>query len=380
MVLLTFAVITIRDVEENMARKIAALLLLVAYGSCMEMRETVERMVMVRTTGSDLQPAATGYIYKKNNDGHSSVVKMGESEIMEQLSKLYEKPEAYSAAAPAAAGSFHTKEEDENKAASAASETYIKPVVEKDEHADGIADDDYDKIFSGYGSGYDDYKKGFADYLHGLKHYDNGHGHEHGGGKDYGSKGHHEYGDKGFKGFKIIHHYGKGDAGDYHTEKYGSFAISKEGGHKKVYDEADDYGKHYAEGHGYKGADHGNKGSHSKGEEVDGYHKVYDKNEFKKDHDFYDGEGHKGGYHKHGDGHAYHGSDAGKFEKGGSHDSGQHKGEFGKGGFVEKKSGDEHGAEHSAEEGGESSGHGHREFGIEEGKHGGKGYVYEIKH
>lgn len=348
----------------------------------MEMRETVERMVMVRTTGSDLQPAATGYIYKKESDGPESVVKMGESEVMEKLSKLYEKPQAYKAPVPAAKGPFHN-EEDVSKAASYASEAYVIPVVDKtddkgEEHIEGIANEDYEKIFEGYGPDSGDYK-GFSDYFHGLGHFDHGL-YEHGEGNDYGSKGQKEHGEKGYKGYAKSHKYGNGDAGDYHTEKYESFSVSGEGGHKKHYDEALERGKDYEQGHGYKAGDHGHKASHSKGEEGEGYHKVFDKDEFKKDHDFYDGEKHERDFQKYGNGHTDHGSDAGGYKKGGSHESGHDASGFGKGGFIEKESRDEHDTSHSGEKGGESSHYHHGDIGAKGGYHAGKRYGYEVNH
>ncbi|KAF9791394.1 hypothetical protein SFRURICE_014106 [Spodoptera frugiperda] len=382
---LTFVVIIITDfIAESMARKIATLLLLFAYGSCMEMRETVERMVMVRTTGSDLQPAATGYIYKKESDGPASVVKMGESEVIEHFSKLYTKPEAYKAPIPAAAGPFYAKEEDESKAASDATED-IKPVEENvDEHdddIDGIAAENYDKIFEDYAKKYGSgYKNDFSDYLHGLGHFDHGIYHGYGGGKDYGLKGYHGYGEKGHEGFGKEHHFEKGDAGNYHSEEHDGFAVSKEGGIKKHHDEADAHGKHYAHGHGYKGGDHGHKAGHSKGEAVDGYHKVFDKDEFKKDHDFYDADGLKGEHHKYADGHAGHGSEAGGYKKGGSHVSGHDEKGYGKGGYVDKESGDDHSAEHSSEGAGESHKHHGAHFAAKGAQHGGKSYGFEVKH
>ncbi|XP_053615517.1 hornerin-like [Plodia interpunctella] len=363
-----------------MMARLGVVLAVVACASCMEMRETVERMVMVRTTGSDLQPAATGYIYKKEDDGPESVIKMEEDDVLEHLSQYYKQPEAFAAPIPVAAGPFYAKE-DGDRAASHSKE-YVIPVVEKteesDDHVDGIADNDYDKIFKGYGFG--KYNEDFADYLRDLGYFKDGLYHETGDGKEHGSEGHHDHGDKGYKGYASKHHYDKGGAGDYHTEKYESFSVSRQSGHKKDYDGADASGKHFEKGSGYKGGDHGHKSSHSKGEAVDGFHNIYNKDEFKKDHDFYDGEKNEGGFHKHSDGHLHHGSDAGGFHKGGSHESGSNEGGFGKGGFVEKESGDEHGAKHSKEEGDESSGHHYGEFAARGGQFGGKGYGYEVKH
>ncbi|XP_068619734.1 sarcoplasmic reticulum histidine-rich calcium-binding protein-like [Battus philenor] len=360
-----------------MARRVVYLLILTV-ASCMEMRETVERMVMVRTTGSDLQPAATGYIYKKQSDGLASVTKMDESEILEQLSKFYDQPKVY--AAPDKDASGKSAEADESKAASNSKEAYVIPVEEKqeekDDHIDGIADDDYAKHYDGY----DDYKKKFADYLHGLGHFKDGIYHEHGGGESYGSDGHHEYGGKGYKGFGAKHHYAKGEDDDYNKKGYEGFYGSDEGGHKKEYDEADKYGEHYEKGHGEKGGDHGHKEEHSKGEKVEGFHKVYDKDEFKKDHDFYEGDAHKGDFHKYDKGHKYHESDKGEHKKGDSHDSAHHEAGYGKEGHNEKKSGDGHGAGFSVEKGGKSGYHGHEDFGAKGGAFKGKEYGYEIKH
>lgn len=360
--------------------RLGALLVALAHASCMEMRETVERMVMVRTTGSDLQPAATGYIYKKDGDGPEIKIKMEADEVMEHLSKYYKQPEAFAAPIPAADGPFYAKE-DENKAASYTKE-HVIPVEEKtdehDDHIDGIANEDYDKIFEGYGFG--KYNDDFADYLRDLGYFKHGLYHEKNEGKEHGYRGHHDYGDKGYKGYADGHKYDKGGTGDYHTEKYASYSVSRKGGHKKSYDGADAHGKHYAKGDGYKGVDHGHKASHNKGEEVDGFRNVYNKDEFKKDNDFYDGEKQEGGFHKYGDGHSHGRSDAGGHEKGGAHESKHDEGSSGKSGVVKEGSGEEHGHAHSKEEGGESSHHHEGGIGAKGGKFGGKSYGYEVKH
>ncbi|CAH0402407.1 unnamed protein product [Chilo suppressalis] len=367
-----------------MARKIAALLL-VGVASCMEMRETVERMVMVRTTGSDLQPAATGYIYKKDSDGPASVIKMGESEVMEHLSKLYEQPEAFAAPIPVAAGPFYAKEEDGIKAASGKAE-HVIPVVEKPDeehdHIDGIADEDYQKMFKEYAAEFGKYNDDYADYLHGLGYFDHDifHGYGGGGGEKVGSKGYKDDGDKGYKGYADKHHYGKGGAGDYHTEKYERYSISEEKGHKKSYGDADAYGKHFDQGKGSKGDDHGHKKLYRKGEEIDGYHKVFDKDEYKKDHDVFDGEDVKGGFGEHADGHTDHGSNHGKFSSGDAHESDHNESDFGKSGLHKQYAGNDNGAERSSEEGGESSHHQEGGFGAKDGKYNSKSYGYEIKH
>ncbi|CAG4959382.1 unnamed protein product [Colias eurytheme] len=271
-----------------MPRRIV-LLLIIAHGSCMEMRETVERTVMVRRTGSDLQPAATGYIYKKGSDGEAVVTKMGETEVMEQLSKLYEQPKSFAAPIPISSPFA----EDNTKAALKAKD-HVIPVKENSEDAvDGIADDDYRKLFDEYASTFDDYLKS----LGGFKSGENDDF-----GKQYGYDVHHDYNPK--KDYS----YGKQGAGDYDNKKFESYYLSKK--HDKPYD-SDVYGKLYKhqeynhdnndKGFGsYKGhKDEGNTFQYKKVDEKD-YNKdaIKDSYKYSDEPKYY---GHAGS----GDGHAY---------------------------------------------------------------------------
>lgn len=343
----------------------------------MEMKETVERMVMVRTTGSDLQPAATGYIYKKENDGAASVIKMGESEVMEHLSKVYEQPKSFAAPIPVAAGPFYGKE-DEDKAASFSSESKLIPVVEvQDDQIDGIADEN---IFGEYASDFGNYNSDFDDYLKSLGYFEDGIYREHGDGKEYGAQQRKENGGKEHKGYGTKHNFENGGAGDYHSEKYETYHASGESGGQKDYDDARSLGKYYADGHGYKGDDHGYQAGKNQGEAVNGFHKLFDKNEYKKDNDFYNGEALKGGFHKFTGGLASYGSDAGKFTKGGLHDSGHDEAHFGKDDFHDKHADDEYNSGHTAQNGGESFQHFHGDFAATGEKPNDKSYGYEIKH
>lgn len=381
MLVLTFVVIIILDINgDSMARNVAALLLLLAYGSCMEMRETVERMVMVRTTGSDLQPAATGYIYKKESDGPASVIKMGESEVIEHFSKLHDKPEAYKAPIPAAAGPFYAEEKDEDKAASETTEEEVKPVIEKtDEHddrIDGIAVEDYDKIFEEYAKRYGSgYKSDFADYLHGVGHFDHGVHHDFGPGNAYDTGSYQDYGAKGDKNLGTKNFYEKGEAGDYNTEKHEGYSVSKERGHKGQYDEADDEGKHYNEG--FKGDRHGLAG-HTAADAADGYHKLYNQDQFKKDHDFFNGDSFKDGRSKYAGGHANYGSGARGY-KAGVHKSRYHDSGFGKGETIDKDSTNQQDEQRSAEDSAETQ-QDKGNFGIASNAYAGKGYGIKTKH
>ncbi|CAH2095748.1 unnamed protein product [Euphydryas editha] len=346
-----------------MLRHLTLILVVSACGSCMEMQETVERMVMVRTSGSDLQPAATGYIYKKKNDGKESVIEMGESEVMEHLAKLYEQPKAFAAPIPITNGrSLLTKEEDKNESESPSEERVI-PVKEKQEnHIDGIVDEDYKKIFDDYLKKYDDHNA-YDDYVRSLKHF--------GDGLYDGFKGDDKHDDGGYEEYKKRHNYGNGNSGDYHKAKYESYVFSDKS-HKEGHDGANDYKKLY--GHVDQDEGYGKK-SHEK-DDVLGFHKVFDKDDQQgKDHKIYDGD-EKFGFHKFTDGHKYHGADDG-YEKDGSYES-RHHAFFGKRDHHDDGSG-ESDENHSAEEK-DTSSEKHDDYGHTSGQPAGQSYGFEIKH
>lgn len=385
-----------------MARCIAYLLLLTV-ASCMEMKETVERMVMVRTTGMDQQPAATGFIYKRDSDGPAKVLKMGESEIMQHLKKLpasastYDKLTSFPAPLPAN-GPFHTKEQDENKAASESDQAYIIPIIEKpeDDHKiPGIAEDDYEKFLGEYASDFSDYKgfgysddpgfykSDFDDYLHrlGRHHLPLHHDHNnYGGGSDFDSEGNSAHGDKGFAGYASKHHYGKGGAGDYHNENHESFAVSKGGALDKGFSGDGVFGDAFTKSHGITDNNHGYKSGHSKAEETDGYHNIFEKDEFKKDHGFYDGEGNEGGFGVFANGEKGGGSASGGFAEGGAGDAGFQEAGFGKGGFHDHGVDEQQGSDHNAVDASDSTHHHNADFATKLENYGGKGFGYHIKH
>lgn len=65
----------------------------------------------------------------------------------------------------------------------------------------------------------------------------------------------------------------------------------------------------------------GEKKHHKKGSKTTGYHNVYHKDEYKKDHKFYDESDHSGHFAKHGEKEKKHSADSGYEKKGGFHDS-----------------------------------------------------------
>lgn len=419
MLVLTLAgvIIIVDIIVESMALKVAALLLLFGYCSCMEMRETVERTVMVRTTGSDLQPAATGYIYKKESDGPVSVTKMGESEVIEQFSKLYDTPESYKEYIVKDTP-LHSEKEDEIKSKSFSSsprtstthsrytaaehdssespksqdsapqssaihtnEENVKPVVEKvDDKIDGIANEEFDKLFEDYIKQIN-YKNSFADYLHGLEQNDHDiyHGYGRGDQDEYYLKGY-GYGEKGQKGSERHTHHEKGEPRHDYLIDHGKYYAYNYKEPKTGFHEGDDHGRHYINRLKSNRDDLTYHSSQSDGEGIGGFHEGLKLDELKKNKEFYDGHTLKGTDHGYGGrGHEDHGSGAKGYDGRDLHESGQHSSHF-RTSAAGKQSRDEHVGAHSSEDS-EKSGHKHpRAFGIKEQRDTRKSYGYEIKH
>ncbi|CAG9568316.1 unnamed protein product [Danaus chrysippus] len=310
-----------------MLLRISVLIAVSLYGSCMEMRETVERMVMVRTSGSDLQPAATGYIYKKKNDGEESVIKMGESEVMEQLSKYYKQP----------------KIADKNSAniKDGSKEDRIIPVSEEsDEKVDGLHDDDFKKIFEKYGVKFDDHD-GHDHYPHDFNDY-----YGYGGNKDN---------KKLYDNYKK--HYGDSGSGDYHNEKYSSYTHSHKGNGEKESDENNKYNNEDDKLNKEEKSDAHNEGNIR-------FQKAYEGDQ--KGRKLYDNDdGVKFAFYKYG-GSKYYGDDAGH-----KHDDSHESGDSG------KAHEEIHGAKDSAEEQGDKKQEYYKSDG---GKTYGNGYGFKINH
>lgn len=211
---------------------------------------------------------------------------------------------------------------------------------------------------------------------HGLLHHPHGHAYEKGGGADYGEEHHAAKGEKGSKGYntKGHHakaasgHYGKGEDEHYYKEK----GAEANGGH----DEAQTHGTQYSSGKSYQGGDHGHKKHFSKGEDIEGYHKVFNKDEFKKDHDFYDTADNSGHFNKHGYEKGHHGSEEAAHKEGGNHDSGHDEAEGGKVGHHSKGETSESDLGHSDEEGEDSHYVKEEEYGKKSGGEAGKVIAY----
>ncbi|XP_045784506.1 histidine-rich glycoprotein-like [Maniola jurtina] len=201
------------------------------------------------------------------------------------------------------------------------------------------------------------HEKGHAPYSHkwtqggGDEHHGNHHA-EHGGKTTKGGNSKH-YVDKGQKGFRTNH---------LHRKEY----EDEEGLRKKHHDKASNKGHHEEEAFGSRGAHFGEKKGHKKGHKTKGFHNKYHKDEFQKEHKFYDDLWKDGEHHRYGKFNAKHASNESGKKKlhhvNGGHDYTEH----GKKGYSNKGHID---ADHKGYHGN----HGHEEHHQHHAEHGKKG-------
>lgn len=172
-------------------------------------------------------------------------------------------------------------------------------------------------------------------------HGDGDHGHHDShfdkkGGSDYGEEQFAKHGHKGGQGYDNEHKYSKGDKGSHAKEHHEGYYDHHGGKKASEYDEANHHGEHHKGEKGTKGGKFGEKKHHKKGSKTTGYHNVFHKDEYKKDHTFYDDADHKGHFNKYGSDHKHHKGDEGKHASGAHHEAAHHEDQFGKKGKTEK--------------------------------------------
>lgn len=332
------------------------------YDTHLNMATTALYVLLAATVASAVQvfapPAATSYIYRSDNNGPANFINLGAP------APYHAQHNAFAAPLPLLQPKLGALEAYELAAPVPLPYIAAKPIaVEDAEDDDDDDDDDSDES---------------DEYIEGGELVGHGHGHEFakGGGSDYDEKHHKAHGEKGSKGYVSKGHHAKGESGHYGKEHKEGYSSEAEGGKKGHHDEASAHGKHYESGEGYKGGDHGHKKHFSKGEEVTGYHKVFNKDEFKKDHDFYDVADDSGSFKKHGYEKGHHSEEEGAHKEGGHHDSAYDKGDSSKAGFHAEGHNEDSDAGHSAEEGSESHHHGESGYGKKGGSAHGKEYGF----
>lgn len=143
-------------------------------------------------------------------------------------------------------------------------------------------------------------------------------------------------GEKGEKGYFHQDAFEKGLKGAHENDEKKSF-LNKSGGLQiGAYDVAVHFGNNNKKGSANRGESFSAKKDHKKDSKTTGYHNVYHKDEYKKDHSFYDKGDKSGHFRRYGDYDAKKGDKEGSFKKGGHHDSGFKEGDYGVKGFSDK--------------------------------------------
>ena len=203
---------------------------------------------------------------------------------------------------------------------------------------------------------------------------------EKGGGEEFKEHHYSKHGEKGDKGFKKHHDFDEGEMGHHGKEgKKGYF--DKESGYKKDHHvEGKKHGEVHGQLHGEKGVKYGEAEGHKKGHKTSGYHNVFHKDEFKKEHKFYD-DAHKHGYKdKHGGYHTDHGKKHDHESNGGFHDAAFDQGHQGDSGTYKKGHFDQDHKGHKGASGHESHYNHHEDYGKKGGHSDKKKYGFEHGH
>ncbi|XP_058066191.1 histidine-rich glycoprotein-like [Anopheles bellator] len=157
---------------------------------------------------------------------------------------------------------------------------------------------------------------------------------------------HSKKGESSSKGYDSKHELEKGSKGSY--DKEGHEHRYENGGDRKHshHDEGSHYKDHHEAAKRTKGGKHHEKKHHKKGSKTTGYHNVYHKDEYKKEHIFYDTSDHTGHFKKYGSAHEHHSDEQGKHGHGGHEDRAHQESSHKNAGGHDRGKYDEHHAEH----------------------------------
>lgn len=340
----------------------------------------VEKMYMTRTMRSDLAPEASGYIYRSDSNGPSSYIHLGPGAINQHLNTYPQ--QAAPLVHPQTFASYgyapvQPKYEDAGKAyiapivASYAPHAYAPaPVVQDVQQYDESGDDEDES----------DDEEGEEEQYVQQAPVSAHHGFINGGGKANNAQSHSAHGAKGDKGYKSVSSFNHGLEGQHHKDGHKGY-YNDASGHKSGHS---DGAKHYAENHeaaqGHKGGSFSENKGHKKGHKTTGFHNVYHKDEYKKEHKFYDDAHNNGHFDKNGAFDANHHSAQGGHAQGAKHDSAYHNDSFGKKGFSDKGQVSESEKGNANKAGEEGYYNNYKDYANKGGSAHGKEYGYADKH
>ncbi|KAK6637819.1 hypothetical protein RUM44_008241 [Polyplax serrata] len=347
--------------------------------SCMSLSaESSKRMTLTSPDGarkvffehaskSDLDGSASGYIYQSDGKGPGTIVHLGESHYVEP--------------------------QDFTQFVNHGYESFVQPIKYQPLKYEPIRYEPvkYEPVKFGHFEG--------APFLGGE--YFGGKGNVFGGNKGYvltGGEGlfggeekgkyllkkghegneefHHAGGESGGKGYKDQDEFNKELIKKLHSQEEEGYGKQFGGNKKKEYEEGQKFEDVKQEKKGEEGENFSSKKSHKKGHKTTGFHNVYHKDEYKKQHSFFDEADDDGHHAEFGGNHEAHGAEGGAYKKAGHHNSGHHedeylkKGDFHKGDFESAAKG------FRESEGGKKYYSNDEEFGNKGGKHFKKEYGF----
>ncbi|XP_031341003.1 uncharacterized protein DDB_G0290685-like [Photinus pyralis] len=155
-------------------------------------------------------------------------------------------------------------------------------------------------------------------------------------GEDYGGSHFLQRGHAGQKENNAQESYNKGSQGKHDNENHKGYYNNERGDKSGHHESAEKFSNQNEGGKSSNGGSYSVSGGHRKGSKTTGYHKVYKKNEYKKDNTFYDESDKRGHFNKYANADSYRKGESGALEKGGHYDAGFHESKQGENGDHDK--------------------------------------------
>lgn len=303
------------------------------------------KMFFEHASKSDLEGSASGYIYQSDGKGPATIVHLGEPHYAEP--------------------------HDFTQFVNHGYEAFLEPVKFETVNY---------QPFGGHFFGGDHFggNKGYF-----LKGGDGLFGGE-GAGKFLVQKGHenneefyHGGGEKGGKGYKDNEEFNKELIKKLHDSNEEGYKKQAGGNKKNQFEEGEKFEDVKQAKKGEEGENFSAKKSHKKGQKTTGFHNVYHKDEYKKEHSFFDESDDDGHHAEFGANHEAHGASGGGYKKEGSLNGGHHRDEYLKKGDFQKGDFEGFAKGFRDSEGGKKYYGSSDEFGSKGGKHQAKDFGFE---
>lgn len=143
-------------------------------------------------------------------------------------------------------------------------------------------------------------------------------------------------GEKSVSNYDTKHAFDKGEKGSYENEDEKKYYLVKGLNKKGFNDAANAYEAKHETDNKSQGEDFSVSGYHKKGQKTTGYHRVYHKDEYKKDREFYDEEDKRGSWKRWGNGNKMREAISGGGKSSGRHEEGQNEEEHGAEGHADR--------------------------------------------